>query len=149
MSYIKDYTILLYMHVIDKRVKGLYLQGNFNSSPNNDVISDSMTSCQVHDKGNEYQNNWCSCNLEEKKRTHTNELVHVNITLTPAKNRNANYELCCDSNENNDKFLEHEQCLSCHPHHSHQCEIVHEDRHCHTTSIERGHTLGTQCNKHK
>ena len=59
MSCIKDCIIL---YVIDNRVMELYLQGNFSSSLNNDVISDSMSSCQVHDEGNEDQNYRCSCN---------------------------------------------------------------------------------------
>ena len=30
-----------------------------------------------------------------------------NIVLTPTDNGNADYELCCDTNEDYDQFLEH------------------------------------------
>ena len=47
--------------------------------------------------------------------------------LTPTDYGDTNYKFGCYSGEDNDQFLEHEQCLSSHPHHSHQCEVVHED----------------------
>ena len=57
--------------------------------------------------------------------------------------------LGCDVSEDNDQFLEHEQGLSSHPHHSHQCEVVYKDRHCHTASIENSYILRTESYKQK
>ena len=37
--------------------------------------------------------------------------------------------------EHNDQLLEHEHCLCPHPHHSHQREVVDQNRHKHAASI--------------
>ena len=64
--------------------------------------------------------------------------------LTPTYNRDRYYEFCCNSGEDYDQLLEHEQRLSSHPQHGHQREVVYEDGHCDTTSIQSDYILSTQ-----
>ena len=46
------------------------------------------------------------------------------VLLTPADKRHSNNVACGVLAKHNDKFLEHEQGLRPHPHHSHQSEVV-------------------------
>ena len=55
--------------------------------------------------------------------------------LTPANQRDDDKILGCDTNEHNDYFPEHEQCLRSHPHHSNQRKVVHKDRDGHTATV--------------
>ena len=57
------------------------------------------------------------------------------ILLTPADKRDSNNKSGGDTSEHDDQFLEHEHSLCPHPHHSHQCQVVDQNRHEHTASV--------------
>ena len=56
-------------------------------------------------------------------------------SLTPTDKGDCNNITGSDADKHNDQLLEHEQGLCSHPHHSHQCEVMYQDRHKHTASI--------------
>ena len=75
--------------------------------------------------------------------------------LTPTEDGYADRKLGCYFMKDKHHLLEYEQRYSCHPQYGHQCEVMYEDRHCHTTSIGISGIIYTQgyeckgCYQHK
>ena len=60
----------------------------------------------------------------------------MQFQLTPANQGEDDDILSGNVDKNDYHFLKHEQSLSSHPHHSHQCEVVDKNGYKYTATVE-------------